>query len=169
MLPRSGLRYPVTMLMKVVLPAPLVPIRPTTESFSMAALTSFAAVTAPKLLVSPCASRMTDITVEERPEPLRQENDQDEKRRAEAHLPGVRRKVVRQRMDRAVDQRPDERRDHVARAGEDRDEDELARGGPVGHFGIDMPDRGRRERAADAGEPAGDHVFHVHRPARRGP
>ena len=30
------------------------------------------------------------------------------------------------------------------------------------------PDRGCGERAADAGEPAGDHVFHVHRPARRG-
>src|SRR5260221_9016219 len=46
------------MLMKVVLPAPLVPIRPTTESFSIAALTSAAAVTAPKVLHKPCASRM---------------------------------------------------------------------------------------------------------------
>ena len=49
------------MLMKVVLPAPLVPIRPTTESFSIAALTSLAAVTAPKLLHRPRASRMTGI------------------------------------------------------------------------------------------------------------
>src|SRR6185312_6548923 len=162
MLPRSGFRYPVTMLMNVVLPAPLVPIRPTTESFSMAALTSFAAVTAPKFFVRPCASRMTDITVEERPYPLGQENDQHEKRRAEAHLPGVGRKVVGQGVDRTVDQSPDERRDHVAGAGEDRDEDEFAGGGPVGHLGIDVSDRGRGERAADAGERACDHVFHVH-------
>jgi hypothetical protein len=59
--PVSGFRYPVIMLMKVVLPAPLVPIRPTTESFSIAALTSFAAVTAPKVLFNPRASRMTGM------------------------------------------------------------------------------------------------------------
>ena len=50
------------MLMKVVLPAPLVPIRPTTESFSIAALTSLAAVTAPKALAQILrASRITAI------------------------------------------------------------------------------------------------------------
>src|ERR1041384_1030908 len=114
------------MLMKVVLPAPLVPISPTTESLSMAALTSFAAVTAPKVFVRLRASRMTDITVEKRPEPLRQ---QPEQRCAEAHLPGVGRQIVGERMDRAVDQRADERGDHVAGAGEDRDENEFARGG----------------------------------------
>ena len=38
------------MLMKVVLPAPLVPISPTTESFSMDALMALAAVTAPNVL-----------------------------------------------------------------------------------------------------------------------
>ncbi len=57
MVPLVGRRWPVIMLMNVVLPAPLVPISPTTESFSIAALTSFAAVTAPKLLQSPRASR----------------------------------------------------------------------------------------------------------------
>src|SRR5678815_2258909 len=120
------------MLMKVVLPAPLVPIRPTTESFSIAALTSAAAVTAPKLLHSPCASRTTGTQPpRERPDALRQEHDQHQQRHAEAHLPGVRRKVVRHGVDRAVDERADEGREHVAGAGEDGDEDEFARARPA--------------------------------------
>src|SRR5678815_2348735 len=98
------------MLMKVVLPAPLVPIRPTTESFSIAALTSAAAVTAPNALHSAWALRMTD-TFEERPDPLGQENDQHQKRRPQAHLPGVGREVVGHGVDRAVDQRADEGRE----------------------------------------------------------
>src|SRR6266403_1194273 len=68
------------MLMKVVLPAPLVPIRPTTESLSMAALMSLAAVTAPKFLLRPCASRIAAISgrlapPEQRPQAVRQEHD----------------------------------------------------------------------------------------------
>src|SRR6185503_11593322 len=98
------------MLMNVVLPAPLVPIRPTTESFSMAALTSLAAVTAPKVFDKPCASRTTGISrpfflepTGERPQPLGQEHDEQKQRRAQAQLPGVRRQVVGHRVDRAVD------------------------------------------------------------------
>src|SRR5689334_3327488 len=109
------------MLMNVVLPAPFVPISPTTESFSIAALTSFAAVTAPKVFDNPWALRMTGISSPllseepvERPDPLGQEHDQDEQRGAEAHLPGIGREIVGERMDRAVDQRADERGDHVA-------------------------------------------------------
>src|SRR5689334_13140132 len=103
--PRSGLRNPVIMLMKVVLPAPLVPIRPTTESFSIAALTSDAAVTAPNALHSPRASRMTGTEFPgNRPHALGQEHDQHEQRDAEAHLPGVGREVVRHGVDRAIDQ-----------------------------------------------------------------
>src|SRR6185503_14071642 len=110
------------MLMKVVLPAPLVPIRPTTESCSMAALTSAAAVTAPKVLHSPRASRMTGISpLEEGPQPLGQEHDDQQQRRAQAELPGIRREVVRGGADRAVDERAGERRDHVAGAGKDGD------------------------------------------------
>src|SRR5688572_23022116 len=123
------------MLMKVVFPAPLVPMRPTTESFSIAALTSCAAVTAPKLLHSPRASRMAGIASRthfryERPETFRQEHDDDQERQAEGHLPGVRGKVVRRRVDRAVKERASEGRDHVSRAREDGDEDEFARRGP---------------------------------------
>src|SRR6266404_9903581 len=98
------------MLMKVVLPAPFVPIRPTTESFSIAALTSCAAVTAPKRLQRPRASRMAGMAGGERPEAFRQEHDQHEQREPEAHLPGVRRQPVGERVDRAVEKRSDERR-----------------------------------------------------------
>src|SRR5436190_20980725 len=102
------------MLMKVVLPAPLVPIRPTTESFSMAALTSAAAVTAPKFLHNPWASRTTGTQLPQRPDAFGQEHDQDEERDAEAHLPGVRREIVGHGVDRAVDERADEGRDDAA-------------------------------------------------------
>src|SRR3954451_23052621 len=100
------------MLMNVVLRAPLVPIRPTTESFSIAALTSAAAVTAPKVLHKPCASRMAGTTAqfaEEGQQAFGKKNDQDEQRYAEAHLPCVGREVVRHGVDRAVHQRADER------------------------------------------------------------
>src|SRR5687768_17595407 len=122
------------MLMKVVFPAPLVPIRPTTESFSIAALTSCAAVTAPKLLHSPRASRMAGIASRKQgPETFWQEHDDDQERQPEGHLPGVGRKVVGGRVDRAVEERPGERRDHIACSREDRDEDEFARRGPERH------------------------------------
>src|SRR5918911_42367 len=116
------------MLMNVVLPAPFVPMRPTTESFSIAALTSFAAVTAAKDLHSPRASRITGIAGEQRPQPFGQKNNEHQQRDAEAHLPGVGRQAVRERMNRTVEERASERGDDVARAGEDRDEDEFARG-----------------------------------------
>src|SRR4029077_17482737 len=98
MLPESGLRYPVIMLMKVVLPAPLVPISPTTESFSIAALMSFAALTAPKFLCRPCASKIAATSgcpapPEQRPQAVRQEHNHRQKRRAEHHLPGIGRDV----------------------------------------------------------------------------
>src|SRR4026208_1693600 len=74
----AGFRHPVIMLMKVVLPAPLVPISLTTESCSIAALTSFAAVAAPNALFNPLALRMTDTAAEQRPQPFGQEHDDEE-------------------------------------------------------------------------------------------
>ena len=47
----------MTRLRKVVLPAPLPPMSPTTVSSSMETLMSRAAVTAPKVLVRPVASQ----------------------------------------------------------------------------------------------------------------
>src|SRR5260221_9789828 len=126
------------MLMNVVFPAPLVPIRPTTESFSMAAVTPSAAVTAPKLLFRPRASRMAAISggfaPEQRPQPVRQEHDREQQRRAHAHLPDVRRQIVGDGAERARHERAEKRRDYASRSREDRDEDEFARGRPVGHF-----------------------------------
>src|SRR5688572_28278884 len=153
------------MLMKVVLPAPLVPMRPTTESFSIAALTSLAAVTAPKDLFKPLASRMTDIFSEPRPQALAHEHDDAEERNTQAHLPGIGRKVVGGSVDDPVEQRAGERRHHAANASEDGDEDEFAGGGPERHLRIDMPHGGGGESAADAREHGGDHVHDVHRAA----
>src|SRR5690348_11112825 len=118
------------MLIKVVLPAPLVPIRPTTESFSMAALTSLAAVTAPKLLHRLRAFRITATSglppSQPAEEPFGQEHDEQQQRDAERHLPGVGREAVGGGADRAVEQRRGEGCDDAARAGEDGDEDEFA-------------------------------------------
>src|SRR3954470_17212240 len=121
------------MLMKVVLPAPLVPMRPTTESFSIAASMAFAAVTAPNLLQRFFASRITGISGKNRPQTVGKKNNQQQQSRAERELPGVGRKVVGRAVDRAEDEGADEGRHDAARAGEDGDEDEFARGRPVGH------------------------------------
>src|SRR5512135_3324338 len=138
------------MLMKVVLPAPFVPIRPTTESRSIAALMPSAAVTAPKLLCRPCASRIAATSGrlaarEQRPYAVGQKQDEREQRGAEAHLPGVGREVVGNGVDRPEDERAEERGDHAAGAREDGDEDEFARGRPVRHVRVDVADRGRGE------------------------
>src|SRR5258706_1059305 len=114
------------MLMKVVLPAPLVPIRPTTESFSIAALTSAAAVTAPKVLHKPCASRMAGTAAQfsdEGKKAFGEKKDQKQQRGAEAHLPPVGGEGGRHGVDRALDQRADEQREHRARAPDDSDVD----------------------------------------------
>src|SRR2546422_5029915 len=138
------------MLMKVVFPAPVAPIGPTPEPPSIAALMSAAAVTAPKLLLTPRAARMTLISGgpsprEQRPQSFRQKNDNQQQCRAQAHLPGVRRQIVSESVDRAEEQGAQKRREHAAGAGEDRDEDEFTRGRPVGHLGVDVADRGRRD------------------------
>src|SRR5437764_1423067 len=101
------------MFTKVVLPAPLAPIMPTTESRSIEALTSFAAVTAPNALFSPRASMIAAISgalpaLEHRPEPLWKEHDDEQQGRAHRHLPGVGREIVRGAVDRLVDQRAEE-------------------------------------------------------------
>src|SRR5581483_7671425 len=82
------------MLMKVVLPAPLLPINPTTLSWSILTLIFDAAVTAPKVLFRSRASRTTAIScrlfpAEDGPEPARQEHDHQQHRHPEHQLPGV--------------------------------------------------------------------------------
>ena len=63
--------------------------------------------------------------------------------------------VERERAHRLEHQRSDEGRPDRSGAGEDGDEYEFAGGRPVGHVGIDMADRERGERAADAAQRAG--------------
>src|SRR5471030_863937 len=102
------------MFTNVVLPAPFEPIMPTTESRSIETFTSMAAVTAPNALFSPRASSIAAMSGflparECRPEPVRQEHDDEQQSRAHHHLPGVGRKIVGRAVDRLVDQRAEER------------------------------------------------------------
>src|SRR5258706_1498088 len=132
------------MLIKVVLPAPLLPINPTTASCSTATLMSLAAVTAPKLLFSPLASRTIvmsgglALAGEQRPQPAGQEHDHHQHGDAERHLPGVRRIFIGKAADRLDNECAEERRHNAAGAREDADEDELAGCRPVRHLGIDV-------------------------------
>ena len=57
--PLLGSSQPVTMFTNVVFPAPFAPMMPTISSFSTDTLMSFAAVTAPKVLLTPVASKIT--------------------------------------------------------------------------------------------------------------
>src|SRR5262245_60235851 len=122
------------MLRKVVLPAPLLPIRPTTLSCSMLTLMSAAAVTAPNVLLSLRASRTTVMSRrlaparEYRPQPAGQEHDHQQHGDTQHHLPGVGRILVRVAAHRLEDGRAEERRQHAAGTRQDGDEDELSRG-----------------------------------------
>src|SRR6476646_6876915 len=124
------------MLMKVVLPAPLLPISPTTLSCSMRTLMSLAAVTAPKLLDSPFASRMVAISsaasshTKCRPQSAGQKDHHQQHRDAQCHLPGVREALVGECAHRFEDARADKRGEDAADAAQDRDEDEFTGGGP---------------------------------------
>src|SRR5258705_3370432 len=155
------------MLMNVVLPAPLLPISPTMASCSTATLMSLAAVTAPKLLFNPFASRTIAMSGslalagEQRPQPARQEHDDGQHGDAERHLPGVRRILVSKAADGLEDERAEEGSKDAAGAGQNADEDELAGGCPVRHLGIDVTNGDRRECAADTGQHRGNHVIHM--------
>src|ERR1700675_3009630 len=117
------------MLMNVVLPAPLLPINPPPLSRSTATLMSAAAVTAPKLLFSPLASRTTAMSGrlshsgEQRPQPARQEHDHDQHGNAERHLPGVGRVLVGKAADGIEDERAQKGRKHIAGAGQNGHKD----------------------------------------------
>src|SRR5689334_17086181 len=110
------------MLMNVVLPAPLLPISPTTLSCSIRALMSLAAVTAPKLFDNPFASRMVAISsaasshAECGPHSAGQKDHDQQHRDAERHLPGVRKALVGERAHCLEDAGADERRKDAAGA-----------------------------------------------------
>src|ERR1044072_647318 len=109
------------MLMNVVLPAPLLPIRPTMLCFSTATLMSDAAVTAPKVLLRPLASRTIAMSgrlpahfLEQRQQAAGQEKDHEEHRDAQGHLPGVRRVLVGEAANGLEDERAEEGGQHAS-------------------------------------------------------
>src|SRR5579859_7381913 len=137
------------MLMNVVLPAPLLPIRPTMASCSTATLMSLAAVTAPKLLLSDFASRTIVMSGrlppagEQRPQSAGQEHDYHQHGNAQRHLPGVRRIFIGKAADGLENECAEKRCQDAAGARQDADENEFAGSRPIRHLGIDMADGNR--------------------------
>src|SRR5574337_1098299 len=120
--------------MKVVLLAPLLPIKPTTLPASMPTSSPAAAVTAPKRLTSPCACRIAAISRapashEQRAETFGKEHDHEQQSDAEHHLPRVGRVLVGDALDPLECERRRHRRRDARPAREHGDKDELARGG----------------------------------------
>src|SRR4051794_17267249 len=110
------------MLTKVVLPAPLEPIRPTRSPAPTSTVTWSAATTPSKCL---------DRFLEDSTKAAGQEADHDQQEDTERHLPGVREVRARERADQFQQERGREDRDHAVVARQDRDEHELTRSGPV--------------------------------------
>src|SRR6185503_19680262 len=142
--------------MNVVFPAPLLPIKPTTASCSTATLMSLAAVTAPKFLFSPFASRTIAMSGrfapagKERPQPAGQEHDHDQHRDAKRHLPRVGRIFIGKTADGFENKSAQERRQYVAGTGQNTDKNEFAGSRPVGHFRIDVSHGNCGKGAPDA-------------------
>ena len=170
MVPLLGRRWPVIMLMKVVLPAPLAPMMPTVCCAGTSRVMSRAATIEPKVFSRSRTERIAVMTpvsgapaqaMEQRAEAFRQEQDGQQQRRAEDDLPGAGHEIDGDRAHQLEHQRADEGGGDRAGAGEDGDEHEAARGRPIRHVGIDMRHRQRRERAAEAGEHPGNHQLEM--------
>src|SRR5918994_6207125 len=129
------------MLTKVVLPAPLEPIRPTRSPAAISTETRSAATTPSK-----CLARF----LEDSTDAPRHEADHDQQEDAERHLPGIGEVRAGKRAHQFEDQRGDEHGDDAVVPGEDRDEDELPRGGPVAEIGLDVAEGHDGEGAAGA-------------------
>ena len=162
------------MLMNVVLPAPLPPIRPTTCRLDADVDVGRRGHRAEALVQSLRFEDRGHVTLprrarsEHRPQSGGQEHDHQQHRDAEHHLPGVRRVLVREALD--PSRRPASRgraRPRWRCRTRIGDEHEFARRRPVGEVGIDVADRQRDQPAADAGEHAGDHVVQVDDGAHR--
>src|SRR5512138_1480314 len=122
--PESGLRFPASWLMKVVLPAPFGPITacvsPSATSKSMPSL----ARSAPNCFVSPRTSSIG--LVEHAGEAALEENHREHQQRAEHHLP-----VLGPALEHLLDEEQRERADHrpggARHAAQDHHEHEIAR------------------------------------------
>src|SRR5436190_2590248 len=146
---------------------------------------SAAATTAPKRLLTRStwrsigpASEMSALTVAspssvaaplrpQRADAARQEADHEQQEHAERQLPGVREVRARERADDLEYRAGDEHRGHALPAGENGDEDKLARGRPEAEVRLDVAEREDDERAAEAGAERGDDEVDRHRVACR--
>src|SRR5436190_11000105 len=175
------------MLTRVVLPAPLLPIRLTHSPRWTVSMMSAAATTAPKRLLtwSTCSSvdpaaempALTDAPPPaasvpaplrpQRADAARQEADHEEEEQAERELPGVREVRARERPHDLEHGAGDEHRGDALPSGEDGDEDELARGRPEAEVRLDMAERGDDERTAEAAAKRGDDEVDRHRMSHR--
>src|SRR3954471_19602038 len=91
----------------------------------------------------------------QRPDAARQETDHEEEEEPERELPGVGEVRARERADDLEHGAGDEHRDHALPAGEDGDEDELARRRPVAEVRLDVAEREDDERTAEAAAEGG--------------
>src|SRR4051812_8804604 len=122
------------MLTNVVLPAPLLPTRPTRSPAATSMVTPSAATMPSKCFDSDRAERTGVICgsfANQRAQAARHEANHHEEEDAERHLPRIGEIGAREGAHQLEDERGDEHGDHAVVAGKDRDEDELAGGGPV--------------------------------------
>src|SRR5881394_3579780 len=147
------------MLTNVVLPAPCEPIRPMRSPAPTSTVTSSAATTPSKCL---------DRFLEDSTEAPGEEADDDQQEDTERELPGVREVRARERAYQLEQERGGENGDHAVVAGQDRDEHELAGGGPVAEVRLDVAERHDRERAAHAAEERREDEVRRHHAAHRG-
>src|SRR5471032_2140448 len=162
------------MLTKVVLPAPLLPIRLTCSPGSTSMDTWSAATSAPKCLCRPRAERSALIRLPcrfaprirawdgparscacslalapsqpKRADAARQKADHDQKEDSQLHLPGIRKVGAGKRAHQFEQEGRDEHRQHAVVSGKNGNEHEFARSGPVAEIGFDMAQRHDRER-----------------------
>src|SRR5208282_4231849 len=142
------------MLMKVVLPAPLLPIRPSVWPRWTATEISLAAITAPKAFCRPMVSRSAVIRIfrrrprrfgpsraqaqGERAEPSGQEENDQQEEDAERALPSVGEILAGIGAHQFQENGGDEHGGDADIAAQNGEEDELARSRPEGEIGIDM-------------------------------
>ena len=159
--PLLGRRWPVIILTKVVLPAPLAPMMPTVCCGGTATLMSRAAMSEPKRLfqvadgedrrahgaLRPCVAGAAAANSEPRPSGRNRMVSSSTAPSSICQVP--RQDVEGDRAQQLEHERADERRGDRAGAGKDGNEDEFAGRRPVGH----VRDRHGRSRARPSAPP----------------
>ena len=164
------------MLTKVVLPAPLLPIRLTRSPAAMSIVDRRRGDHARRSASrGRCALQQRvqrhfgrGRVDPQRADAARQEADHEQQEQAERELPGVREVGARERAhDLEHGRLATKTASDALPAGEDRDEDELARGRPVAEVRVDVAERHHRQRAAACRRERREHEVDRHRLAHR--